>query len=330
MNRALGYLASTSIAFALLCGPAAAKFILFQVPGATSTFPQAITNSGDVVGQFGDQFGTHGFIRTRDGTFATFDVPGATATVPTAINLDGTVVGWHLVQTDKGTAQLGFIRAPDGEITEFQALNASRHTVPIAITNRGWIAGTGQVNFKEGLPFGFLRKPNGHVTRLGDGLVVRCANATHTTAGQLYDGSQWHGFVRTPDGAIAKFDPNGGSGTAVNAINDAGTATGNSQVGAVSVGFIRAADGTLSTFVPAADAEIVGPGSINKTGAIAGGYADEHGVSHGFVRAADGTITIIDAPQPSTGTGLSSINDKGQATGIFFVNGKTQGLIWKP
>jgi len=28
--------------------------------------------------------------------------------------------------------------------------------------------------------------------------------------------------------------------------------------------------------------------------------------------------------------GLNSINDKGEATGISIVNGKSQGLIWKP
>lgn len=322
-----GYLAGTCIAVALLSAPAAARFIKFQPPGATYTYPQLITNRGEVVGYFYDQSHFHGFVRASDGTITTIDVRGATDTYPAAMRRDGTIVGSFSVGQNH---QRGFVRAPDGRITKFQAPHSGIYTDPIFITNTGWIAGTAQRGGEMSPTFGFLRKPNGHFVKFGDWLVMTSANSTHTAAGRLYDGSQWHGFVRTPDGALTQFEPDGGASTDVTAINDLGTVTGTSQIGAIGKGFIRTADGTISTFVAGADAVITNALDINKAGTIVGVFRSKDGSDHGFARAPDGTITIVDVSQPSSVTVLNSINDKGQAVGVFEVNGGTEGFIWKP
>src|SRR5207253_1966579 len=75
----------------------------------------------------------------------------------------------------------------------------------------------------------------------------------------------FHGFVRTPDGAITTFDA-------------PGAGTGPFQ-------------GTATTSVD----------GMNPAGATVGQYLDASNVFHGFVRAPNGTITTFDAPGAGTG-----------------------------
>ncbi len=65
--------------------------------GALRTWPQAIDNSGTIVGQFEASDQTfHGFIRTADGTITPFDVAGSTGTGIKAINSKGAIAGSYL------------------------------------------------------------------------------------------------------------------------------------------------------------------------------------------------------------------------------------------
>lgn len=158
---------------------------------------------------------------------------------------------------------------------------------------------------------------------------MHCANSTHTAAGELYDGSQYHGFVRTADGTLTQFDPDGGTYTDVTAINDSGTATGTSQFGSIGEGFIRTADRTISTFAAGRSADNTIPRSINKAaGTIVGNYRNADGSYHGFVRpmarSRSSTISLNRRPV------LDSVNDKGQATGVFELNGEYVRFVWKP
>src|SRR5262245_16614819 len=52
------------------------SFTPIDVPGATSTVAQGINDSGQIVGQFFDALGSHGFLDSG-GSFTTIDVPGA-------------------------------------------------------------------------------------------------------------------------------------------------------------------------------------------------------------------------------------------------------------
>ena len=331
MARTSGYFASASIVLAL-CAPqqATSKFITFLVPGAAHMNVVGISNNGEVIGTFNDHsHGQHGFLRAKDGTFTTIDVPGNAATYLSAIRDDGTIVGFCSVATDGGYESLGFIRTPSGRIKEFRAPRASSYTSPVSISSTGWIAGTGGRGGLKFLHFGFLRDPSGHFTEFGRNLLVHAANANNTTAGTLFGGPQWHGFVRTPDGTIAQFDPDGSTNTSVTAINDSDTATGTAYTTvAGSTGFIRTADGAISTFDAGQNAVFTTPTGLNKAGAIVGSYRDND-MEHGFVRAPDGTITTIDVPGALL-TEPSSINDKGQAAGLSLVGRAYRGFIWKP
>src|SRR6516225_11891225 len=79
----------------------AGTFVTFDVPGAISTNPSSINNSGAITGGYFDAGGLiHSFLRTSDGTITPFDAPGATCgptqnfcTAAYGINPAGTIVG---------------------------------------------------------------------------------------------------------------------------------------------------------------------------------------------------------------------------------------------
>src|SRR6516225_9123817 len=79
----------------------AGTFVTFDVPGAISTGPNSINNSGAITGGYFDARGLiHSFLRTSDGTITPFDAPGATCSAEfngssTAVGItsDGTIVG---------------------------------------------------------------------------------------------------------------------------------------------------------------------------------------------------------------------------------------------
>jgi len=327
MAISLRYAACASIALACLPLQASAKFVTFQVPGATATVPGTITNKGVVIGFFTDPTGQHGFMRAPDGTFTTIDVPGGTGTIPVTLKRDGTIAGNY---ADGDGRVRGFIRSPTGQFADVVSRHGTDFTALSSLSRVGWVSGTGKKGAR-GNAFGFLRSPNGHYIEFGEQLTVVCANAGHTTAGSLYANGSMHGFVRTPDGTITQFDPAGSVYTTVSAIDAVGTTIGYFKLSSgIGAGFVRAADGTLSTFaVSGKGVQGTGPLSINKNGAIAGYYQMRGNRQGGFVRTPDGTITTIDVPHGSD-TEINSINDKGHIAGEFKSNGIVTGFIWKP
>ena len=87
------------IVFAALIGLAPAAFgsgftfSTIDVPGAQETEAHGVNDAGQIVGDFVDNAGLHGFLYDR-GTFTTIDVPGATSfTVAFGINNAGRIVG---------------------------------------------------------------------------------------------------------------------------------------------------------------------------------------------------------------------------------------------
>jgi hypothetical protein len=135
----------------------------------------------------------------------------------------------------------------------------------------------------------------------------------------------FHGFLRTPDGAITTFDVPGagigpGQGTRAGNINPPGAIAGRYiDASDVSHGFLRVPDGTITTFdAPNAG---TGPGQgtivfavdcLNPAGAIAATSLDASNVYHVVLRAPDGTMTTFDAPgagtRPFQGTLTFGIN----------------------
>jgi hypothetical protein len=152
-----------------------------------------------------------------------------------------------------------------------------------------------------------------------------------------------HGFLRNPDGAVAKFDPTGSMSTYVYGLNMEGATTG-FYVDANNVyhGFLRNLKGKMTTFDAPGAGTAAGQGTItgdiNDFGVIAGYYYDPSNVGHGFLRAPNGKITTFDAVGAGTGPGqgtfpqfFSALTDFGAATGFYVdANNVYHGFVLNP
>ena len=227
----------------------------------------------------------------------TFDAPGSVkGTSPTGINDAGAITGSY---ADARSVEHGFLRAPDGTFTTFDAPGAG--------------------------------------TAFQQGTTVRSINSAGAITGYYYDANYvHHGFVRAPDGTITSFDaPGAGTGldqgTFAFSINTAGKVTGAySDAGYLVHGYVRAPDGTFTT-IDAGTNGIVAL-SINDAGAITGyvgGFPN-----HGFLQAPDGTFTTFDAPGVDVGqqsTDPMSINGRGEVTGNYQDSSATvHGFLRRP
>jgi uncharacterized membrane protein len=105
-----------------------------DVPGAVSTVPHGINDSGHVVGVCEDTAGVdHGF-RGGHGRFTTFDAPGAVHTEAVDIKDRGDVVG--IYGDGDGTIHGFMLR--DGVYTTIDAPGATQ-TLPSAINDHGQV-----------------------------------------------------------------------------------------------------------------------------------------------------------------------------------------------
>jgi len=156
----------------------------------------------------------------------------------------------------------GFVRSPDGKITEFDVPNAGtdgsqgQGTYSVSINTEGAV--TGQSVSSDNVTHGFVRAPDGRITEFDvpgagtdgsqyQGTFAEAINDAGAVTGQYIDANDvQHGFVRIPDGRITKFD-----------APDAGTATSSYE-------------GTV-------------PLAINAAGEITGAYFDSNYVLHGFL-----------------------------------------------
>ena len=173
---------------------------------------------------------------------------------------------------DTSTAH-GFLRAPNGTITEFD-VPFTVFTDARAINPDGVVAGRFFTTAISVVSRGFVRAPNGTFTTFDPpGSVFTLPNAINpagTVTGEFVDvRGVGHGFLRTSDGTITVFDPPGSGGTSGNAINPAGAVVGFS--------------GTTPTFFPV----------------------------HGFLRAPNGTFTVFDGAPGSPFTNAQAISPGG-------------------
>jgi hypothetical protein len=183
----------------------------FDPPGSQETdIPpiQAINDLGAVTGDYWvcsadlSDCTVHGFIRKPNGQYITFDAPGAGpdgyaggGTFPQGINNLGEVVGYY---GDVNSVFHGFVRSPDGRITDFD--------VPTTCTRTA--------SPPEDCAF--------------NGTFPSTVNLLGTVVGAYFgeDGNS-HGFLREADGAVRKLDaPGSGYFTFPTAINDFGRVTG--------------------------------------------------------------------------------------------------------
>src|SRR6266576_2855019 len=207
----------------------------------------AINPSGQIVGSYTDNIGRcHGYVRAASGTFTQIDAPDAGAgpfpqgtfpsnITPMGINPAGAIIGFYV---DASSVQHGFVRAPNGIITEFDP-TGSVFTDPNAINAVGAITGFYfDANF---VGHGFLRATDGTITSFdapgagtgaGQGTLPESNNTPGAITGQFIDGNFVnHAFVRSNQGIFSTFDvPGMGTGAGQGTIpvdnNDPGAIVG--------------------------------------------------------------------------------------------------------
>ena len=212
-------------------------YTLIQVPGAQYTQAFGINNNGDIVGDYVDAAGVHGFERTAAGNILPLEY-GSQPTVPLSINDQGQIVGFY--------GQFPFINA------FFLDTNGSYTTEP-----GGELTGITD----NGLRTGFTR------AGLQDFVVDASGNYTYFTAAPPYspppnNSFAWGineagivvgsfigtAFIRAPSGTLTWFTASNAS-TVATGINDEGSIVGYLETSAPDIGgesgFVRSASGTF-------------------------------------------------------------------------------------
>ena len=260
-------------------------FTNIDYPGAMYTFPQAVNDSGHVVGYWGDSEGNiHGFY--WDGTnFTSIDYPGAGATYAQGINDAGVISGFYEVS---GNQAHGYF-LDNGTFTSYDYPGFAGQTVGEGINNHG--ATTGY--YGSGGSTGFFNN-NGSFSSFG------YPGACWTVPYSLNDSEQAAGDYRADcsTGFLGFFYSNGtfttleypdDTDTYAAGVNNAGVVTGYSTINdpPYLVAWLWQ-NGNFTVF--AANQNAVQPSGINNNGQLVGVY--EPNTTHGFIA----TPTTSSAP----------------------------------
>jgi uncharacterized membrane protein len=279
--------------------------------------------AGQIVGNYTDLRGTHGFVRNPDGAITSFD-PGSGYSRAVSINPVGQIAGYYF---DKQMGVVhGFLRHRDGTITSFDPIG-SMNTFSGAINERGEIVG----NYWDytGGEFGFVREPDGTITSFD------AADSRRTTPGAINEAGEiigvyldpnadlFRSFLRKPDGTITSFNA-GANSTFAHAISPRGQIMG-VYYEQGNNGFVRERNGAMMSIHPPGSTESY-PTRINRKGEITGYYSSSSG-THGFLRKPDGTILSID-PSGSRHTYPTAINSRGDIVGNYCdFNNRCHGFL---
>lgn len=232
-----------------------------------------------------------------------------------------------------------FAKDAYGTYINFNVIGA-QFTSAQSINESGMITGNYGLTTSPHVTHGFIRMPNGKITKFsvsgGNFTYPVSINNAGTVTGTVrsdmddmddcYYTSYCKSFVRTLDGKITTFSvPEAEGGTIAVGINNSGTITGFAHEGDETKGFVRQANGTIITFdVPGA--KYTRPASINNDGVITGCYNVISTVGtlcssakggHGFIRMTDGTFITFDVPGIQLLTSPTDINDLGEITGFY-------------
>ena len=260
--------------------PSAFGYTTFDDPVATdATYAAGINNAGQIVGQFHDSTGYHGYLYS-DGIFTTLDAPSAAAfTVATGINDAGQVVGMF---RDGGGAQHGFLYSA-GVYTTLNDPLAPNDSIAYDINNVGQIVG----NFSNGSgTHGFLYS-GGIYTTLDDPLATGPTlaygiNDAGQIAGTYYNGSGLHGFLYSGGVYTTIDNPLAAGFSQALGINNAGQVSGTFVDGSGGVhGYLYSA-GTYALVANPLAPNYTAAGGLNDAGQIVGYDVDGSGI-HGYV-----------------------------------------------
>jgi len=177
--------------------------------------------------------------------------------------------------------------------------------------------------------------------------VNRIVDSGAVTGWYIDSKNVYHGFIRTPDGAITKVDAPGADnapylGTIPQGMNWEGVTTGYYvDSNDVYHGFLRYPDGRFALI----DVPTAGTGqwqgtiacNINMWGTVLGVFIDADNNWHYFLRSLFGRFTTFDAPDEGAGVIAlgwgypDALNDAGAATSLFIDgNGVFHGWLRTP
>ena len=190
----------------LLAVPASAwaltyTFTTIDVLDASSTEAYGINNAGQIVGNFNDATGRHGFLATG-GSFTTIDVPGNNIALTDArgINATGQIVGYFRDSSsyfrDSSSRDRGFL-ATGGSFTTIDVPGPT-NTYAFGVNDTGQILGS--FLYATGGPHGFLATGGSFTTIDVPGSLGTNASGINNAGqivGDFNDGITYHGFLAT-------------------------------------------------------------------------------------------------------------------------------------
>jgi probable HAF family extracellular repeat protein len=247
-------------------------YTAIDVPGAFYTFAAGINNAGQIVGEYIDDRGTHGFMLT-EGRFTTLDAPGATFTQAWRINDSGQIVGEYIGTNTQGK---GFLLS-GGAYTAILPPGAAS-AVAYGINNAGQIVG-GYATILLGGGNAFLQSGGNYTALQPPGTFASIAFAIND-AGHIVGGSSAGAFLLS-GGSYTQLNIPGSFGTEAHGINNADQIVGTYEDLHQTHGFLLSGNDYTTLDIPGA--QVVQAFGINDAGQIVGEYTLADGTAHGFL-----------------------------------------------
>jgi hypothetical protein len=280
-----------------MAGPpaAAGRFTGVSVPDAIQTMPEAITDTGLIVGCYQPQTGpVLGFI-DRHGTYTTVTDPAAgrrssTLACLLGVNDDGTLAGYY--------------QAASGQL-------------------RGFVDTGGR--------FTPVRDPSA-TPAAGQGTRAVDVNDAGVVVGDYSRAGRSYGFVLRDGRYSTVSDPaaaRSGAGTVLNGISDLGTISGG-YVAAHSVAhaFVYRAGKFTALRIPvsarAAAAEAEAAGISRSSGLVVGSYRRTVASREAGFSDQRGSYRTLSDPKATAGTEPQGASDSGRIVGIYLTSGHVQ------
>jgi hypothetical protein len=170
----------------------AATFTTLDFPGAFSTEAFGVNETGDIVGNYRDGAGNHGFVLSG-GAFTSIDAPGAFSTRAMSIDQSGDVFGAF----DDSVGEHRFLLSTDGIFTTIDDPDGAQGSRASATDTSGAIVG--DFTDAEGASHGVVLKPNGTFATIdvpgAIDTLLHGIDASDEVVGSYFDGVTLHGFV---------------------------------------------------------------------------------------------------------------------------------------
>ncbi len=282
LRSALFVIASVSLAIAQ------GTFTTIDYPGADSTSVFGVNSNGDLVGEYFDTAGQHGFLRSQ-GVFTTIDVPGTTSTGVTGINDLGQLVGVDSAGDgfiyDRNTQAFTILRYPGSQLTS-----------PAGINNAGVIVGT----IQQASPF----TDNAFILQNGQFAVIAVKGSQSSFAtgingngdivGDFMDSSGAYESFVLSTGELRKLGVPGVPSAIIIGMNDNNVAVGVYEPSSGMVpqaGFVYSGK-KFQGLVIFHRTAFSYAACVNDSGIVAGYYVGVDGNSHGFVWTPSSDTTI--------------------------------------